>query len=161
MDSIDMDILDQLIKNPQKPFCKIAKKIGVSQRTVQKKIEKMQKKGIILRFSTIIDLSKFGYQGRANLMITQSQNYDRSFTIDSIKNIPDVFLIAEITGEYDLLAIVAVRDYRSILKIVKTIEELPSVENVRINFLTDTLFPAPKNFKNQFDSREKLPEETH
>lgn len=150
MDNIDLSILKELTANPQIPFVRISEKIGVSPRTVQKKYQKMKDNGIILRSSIIIDLSKIGYQGKAYLYITNAPGQEKAATINALKKIPNMFLTTEIIGEFDVLAIAAVRSFTSIMADVNTIRRLPSVDRVEVTFVTDTMFPGPKEFNDLF-----------
>ncbi len=149
MDNTDFEILQLLTKNPQEPFSGIAKKVSVSPKTVQKKVQKMKESGIIFRTTIIIDLSKLGYQGEASLRITNAPGYDKATTIDALKGIPNIFLLAEIKGDFDIMAIAAVKDYPSIVNMVNTIRQLPSVEKAEADFVTDTQFPATMGFNKQ------------
>ena len=146
MDEIEMSILRELTENPQLPFLKIAERIGVSPRTVQKKYQKMKDSSIILHSSIIIDLSKIGYQGKAYLYIINTPGQDKELTINALKKIPNMFMITETIGDYDILAIAAVRNLKSIMDKVNTIRKLPSVERVEVTFVADTMFPGPKEF---------------
>src|SRR4030042_3198255 len=128
MDGTDLEILQLLLKSPQEPFYRIAKKVGVSPTTVQRKVQKMKEAGMIHCFSIIIDLSKLGYQGEAYLHITNASGYDKATTIDRLKGIPNIFLITEIIGAFDVMATAPVKDYQSIVNMFNTIKQLPSVE---------------------------------
>jgi Lrp/AsnC family transcriptional regulator for asnA, asnC and gidA len=158
MDDIDVSILKELTKNPQIPFLRIAERIGVSPRTVQKKFHRMRDSGIIIRSSIIIDLSKIGFQGKAYLYITNKPAYEKAATINALKQIRNMFMIAEIIGEFDVLAIAAVRSFTGIMEEVDTIRKLPSVDRVEVTFVTDTMFPGPKEFNSLFPP-EKMKEE--
>lgn len=149
MDETDLEILQLLVRSPQEPFYRIAKKVGVSPRTVQKRLQKMKEAGMIHCFSIIIDLSKLGYQGEAYLQITNAPGYDKATTIEGLKGIPNIFLITEIIGDFDVMAIAAVKDYKSIVKMVNTIKQMPSVEKVETDFVTETQFPATTKFTEQ------------
>jgi hypothetical protein len=61
-----------------------------------------------------------------------------------------MFLTTEIIGEFDVLAIAAVRSFTSIMADVNTIRRLPSVDRVEVTFVTDTMFPGPKEFNDLF-----------
>lgn len=149
MDGTDLEILQLLVRNPQEPFSRIAKEVGISTGTVQRKVQKMKESGIILGSSIIIDLSKLGYKGEAYLQITNSSGYDKAATIEGLKGIPNIFLITEIIGDFDILAIAAVKDYQSVVNMVNTIKQLPSVAKVDTDFVTDTQFPATTKFTEQ------------
>ena len=150
MDNVEVAILRELTENPQLPFLKIAQKIGVSPRTVQQKYQKMKEEGIILRSSIILDLSQLGYQGKAHVMITNMPGHDKTATINALKKMPNIFLITEIIGEFDVLSIVAVRDFTSIIDTLNTIRKLPSVEHAEATFVTDTRFPVGEEFNKLF-----------
>jgi len=149
MDETDLEILQLLVRKPQEPFSRIAKKLGISPNTVQSKVQKMKEAGIIHCFSIIIDLSKLGYQGEAYLQITNAPGYNKATTIDRLKVIPNIFIITEIIGAFDIMAIAAVKDYKSIVNMVNTIKQLPSVEKVETDFVMDTQFPATTSFTEQ------------
>jgi len=149
MDETDLEILRLLVRKPQEPFSRIAKKLGISPNTVQSKVQKMKEAGIIHCFSIIIDLSKLGYQGEAYLQITNAPGYNKATTIDRLKVIPNIFIITEIIGAFDIMAIAAVKDYKSIVNMVNTIKQLPSVEKVETDFVMDTQFPATTSFTEQ------------
>lgn len=150
MDDVEISILEELTKNPQIPFLRIAEKIGVSPRTVQKKYQKMKDNGIILRSSIIINLSKIGFQGKAYLHITNAPGHEKAATINALKKIPNMFMISEIIGEFDVLAIAAFRSFTSIMDEVNAIRKLPTVDRVDVTFVTDTMFPGPKEFNELF-----------
>jgi len=154
MDDVDVNILRELTKNPQIPFLKIAEKIGVTPRTVQKKYQKMKENGIILSSSIIIDLSKIGFQGKAYLNITNVPGLDKAVTIEVLKKMRNMFMMSEIIGDFDILVVAAVRDFTSIMDDVDTIRKIPSVERVEVTFVTDTMFPGPKEFNNLFPPKE-------
>lgn len=150
IDNTDLEILKLLVRNPQERFSRIAKKVGVSPRTVQKKYRRMKESGIILHSSIIVDLSKLGYQGEATLRIVTAPGFDKAATISALRQIPNIFLITEIIGDHDVMAIAAVKDYPSIVKMVQTIRQLLSIEKAEVDFVTETQFPATKGFNHLF-----------
>jgi hypothetical protein len=83
-------------------------------------------------------------------MITNVPGQDKTATINALKKMPNIFLITEIIGEFDVLAIAAVKDFTSIIDMMNTIRKLPSVEQAEATFVTDTLFPAGEEFNRLF-----------
>jgi Lrp/AsnC family transcriptional regulator, regulator for asnA, asnC and gidA len=154
MDKVDLQILNELTKDAQKSFLKIAEKIGVSSKIVQTRYNKMKKEGIILRSSITVDLSKLGFQGRAFLRITNTPNQNRKETIDALKQMQNVFLITEVIGDFDVLAIVAIKDFKSIISIVNAIRKLPSVDQVEFTLTDDIPFPIDRGLEQLFQVQE-------
>jgi DNA-binding Lrp family transcriptional regulator len=146
MDNIDRHIINELTKNAQKSFLKIAEEMGISPGSVQKKCEKMKKTGIILRPTVSIDLSKIGYQGKVYLMITEKLDHGKINTIDALKRIRNIFLVAEIFGEFDVMAMAPFKDFADVIELVDKIRTLPSVSQVEIALTSDTSFPVTKYY---------------
>ena len=54
IDETDKSILEILRKNARMPFLEIAKKIGVSESTIRKRVGNMEENGTIKKYSAII-----------------------------------------------------------------------------------------------------------
>ena len=147
MDRIGRQILEELTQDSQQSFLSIAKKIGVTPKTVQMRYKKMKEEGVLLHSSIVVSLSKLGYKGKAYLMIKLHPGKTRVEAVTALKKIKNVFLITEVMGgDCDLLALAAIRDYQSILNLVFKVRELPSVAQVDVNFTDETSFPVDKSF---------------
>ena len=150
MDKLDYLILEELLKDAQTPFSRIAKKSGCSPFTVGKRYEKMKKEGVIARCVASIDLSKLGYQGKVLLMITNSPSKGKSVTIAALKKMRNIIVVTEILGAFDILAIAPVTDLNSIKTLVNDVKKLESVQHVEITFIDDTILPVNSNFSKLF-----------
>ena len=144
MDEIDRDILRRLVNDPQKPFLSIAKEIGISPQTVKKRFNTMKKNNVFFGSSMIIDLSKIGFQGKAFLLTNGSKSYESEIAIKLITQIPNVFLISEIVGPYDLLIMIVFRSATEIQEIVNKIRAIDAIENVDVVLILDTDFPIKR-----------------
>lgn len=146
MDELDYFILDELLKDGQASFLKIAKKIGVSSFTVKSRYEKMKKEKIIIKTSVNIDLSKLGYQGKVFLLITNSHEVPKSVTTNALRKIRNIITVSEIIGSYDIIAIAPITDFNSIVTLVNEVRRLPSVQMVHITCVNNTMFPVSQTF---------------
>ena len=144
MDEIDRDILRRLVNDPQKPFLSVAKEIGISSQTVKKRFDTMKKNNVFFGSSMIIDLSKIGFQGKAFLLTNGSKSYESEIAIKLITQIPNVFLISEIVGPYDLLIMIVFRSATEIQEIVNKIRAIDAIENVDVTLTLDTDFPIKR-----------------
>jgi len=150
MDELDLRIMKELLKDAQTPFLRIAKKLGVSPETVRIRYGKMKDDGTIKHCSISIDLSKIGYQGKVFLMITNSPNHDKSKTIDALKKMRSIFIISEMIGDFEIIAIAPVKDLDSLKKLVNKIKKLPSVNRVEFTLINNTAFPVNLRFGELF-----------
>jgi len=145
MDEIDQKILRLLIKNPSKSFLSISKELNVAPLTIQKRYEKMLGKVFSNPF-VIVNLSKLGYQGKALLMLNSVEKHEVGMTVKKLRQIPNVFLVAEIVGKYDVLALAAFRNLKEIKNIVKEIRAQPSVKKVVVSLTEQTDFPLRREY---------------
>jgi len=146
LDKINQKILTQLLKNPEKPFLKISEELGISPMTVKNRYEKMKKEGKIFGTSVILDLSKIGYQGKAFLHITNTDNQNPKIIMKTLQQIPNVFLVSEIIGAFDILVMAAFRDLKEVKEIISRIRANPSVAKVEISITDDTLYPVTNEY---------------
>ena len=145
MDRIDEEILRILKKNPTESYLKIAKTINVSPSTVKARYEKMENRIFSTPF-IIANLSKIGYNGKAMLMVTNSNQGDHLLLLEKLQKTPNVFAIAETIGKYDIIAFVAFRDIIEIKKIVNEVRALISVKKVEIALTNQTNFPLEREY---------------
>ncbi|MBK5133968.1 Lrp/AsnC family transcriptional regulator [Candidatus Bathyarchaeota archaeon] len=142
MDKINLHILNELTINSKKPFLTMAKELGVTSVTVQKRYEKMKKDGIINMATTVVDLSKLNFQGSVFLMITKSTTCASESIVKILLDTKNVFLVTEIIGDFDILAIAYFKSFKSLTELVEKIRNLSCVNHVEIALSKDTIFPV-------------------
>lgn len=140
MDTIDTQILSELIKDGQTPFSKISQNIGVSRETVRKRFEKMKTEGIIDRITLLVDGRKLGEQGTAFLMLTCLRGADKKAVFQKLQTVHDVCLITELMGEYDFFVWARIRDLYQIAQIVSEIRKHEGIDHIETLLLPQTYF---------------------
>jgi len=61
LDETDIGILEILRKNARTPFLDIAKKLRISESTIRKRVKDLEQKGVIKKYSAVVEPSKLGY----------------------------------------------------------------------------------------------------
>ena len=138
-----------LSSDAQMPFYKIAKMVGVSPRTVELRYRKLVEQQVILQTTIRIDLSKIGYEGKAFIYLTIPKGIDKSVIIEYLKKIKGIYLIAGIMGNYDILALLAAKDFANVIEVRDSIGKLSNVEKVDVSFVPDTTYPMSRWINNQ------------
>ena len=154
MDKIDLKIIQEMTKNSETSFRRLAMKLGLSPKTVQNRYEKMLRQGVIFRSTVELDLSRIGYEGKAYFFIRNSSKYEISATVNAISKLENIFIVTEIVGDFDVIAIAMIRDLKDAMNIKNKIRKLPSVNQVEIAFTPDTSFPLTENFGKVFQHEE-------
>ena len=109
LDLRDKKILLMLSQNARTPLSKIAKVANLSRDSIKYRIQGYEKKGIIKKSRTLVDVSKLGYDSyhiflRLN---NPSQESERKL-VESIKHLPYVRAILKFHGRFDFeIALIA------------------------------------------------------
>jgi DNA-binding Lrp family transcriptional regulator len=105
IDEKDELILTELKKNARNSTKNIAETIRLPRVTVHDRIQKMSKQGIIKSFNVSIDYKKIGYLTEVFVFISFLPNPDISQRelAKRIAQLPGVYEVHIISGEYDLL----------------------------------------------------------
>jgi Lrp/AsnC family transcriptional regulator, leucine-responsive regulatory protein len=118
IDKIDRTIISELAGDANIPHAVLAEKCGVTRQTVASRIKRLEKEGIIKKYKAAIDYEKVGLQSFIVLFLKldTSDRLKAADFISSVKNDPNVIMDVSITGEWDVMLLLAfgnVREYES------------------------------------------------
>jgi len=65
LDEKDKMIIDMLMRNSRTPITEIARRLGITDVAVKKRLEKLEREGVILGYTIKINPSKLGYESIA------------------------------------------------------------------------------------------------
>jgi len=122
LDIIDEKILAELIQNGRISAKKLAKKVNVHSNTLLQRMKRLEKRGIIKKYSAQVDYAKIGYDLHAIMSIKVRKGHP-----GDAKQLKDLLDIKEIqslyatTGIWDLVCTVRVRDRQHLLDILQKI----------------------------------------
>ncbi|MBI2632761.1 Lrp/AsnC family transcriptional regulator [Candidatus Pacearchaeota archaeon] len=99
----DRKILAELDLNARATFQEIAKKAHLSKETVIYRIKNLEKRGIIQRYTTLVNFAKLGYTGYAVYNRFENVDEDKKKEIlNYLEKIPELYWIALIGGKFDI-----------------------------------------------------------
>ena len=110
LDLKDRKILYNLDLNCRQSNTQIGKKVGLSRKVVEYRINRMEEEGIITGYWTEIDSYRFGYQ--VYRYYITFQNVTKNVKEEIIKKIADyknTWVIGSLTGVYDVSAVIWVK----------------------------------------------------
>jgi Lrp/AsnC family transcriptional regulator for asnA, asnC and gidA len=143
IDALDIQIVEELAKNGRASFKKISETLATSTDTVIKRYQKLKENGII-KVSIQIDPIKIGYRAILNISIASSQN-SLSPLINRLAEIPDVVVIIKASGDYDIYAIILIRDIEQLLSIHDEIAKIPGITRTEMDMgRTINIWPTPR-----------------
>ncbi|MFA6462099.1 MAG: Lrp/AsnC family transcriptional regulator [Candidatus Woesearchaeota archaeon] len=103
----DRKIIYQLSLNARQSYSEIAKKVGLSPQSVDYKISRLEKLGVITGYYTCIDISKIGYS--IFKIYIKLQNLDAEKEKEMIHNLqknPHITWVASCDGMWDLYLVI-------------------------------------------------------
>ncbi len=118
IDERDWDILEELKKNSKLSEQKLARKTGIPMTTVHNRIKKLREAGVIETFTLRLNYAKLGKPITAFVLLKTIHGADQKELLVQISKIPNVYEVAMVTGEFDLLFKARVASMEELNKIV-------------------------------------------
>ncbi len=103
-DDIDKSILELLSQNSRLSVREISKRIGSSPPTVSRRIRRLEERGIIKGYVSIIEDEELGYDCRALLLIKVSGGSDPERIIEEMKDNERICNLYSTVGNYDIIS---------------------------------------------------------
>ncbi len=124
MDDVDKQILKILKDDGREGYITIGKQIGLSEGAVRKRIKALTDSGVIRRFTVKIGVAE-GAEAIALLAVNPaSPTQEVSRRIQEIHNVETVY---EVTGEYDIIAVIS---GMNVVEVNECIEKIRRVEGI-------------------------------
>jgi DNA-binding Lrp family transcriptional regulator len=124
MDPTDVKIIKILQSDSRKAFVEIANEIGLSESAVRRRVKNLVGREIIKKFTLEVNS---GDKTSAITLISVNSTSDTSFVSGKLMELAGVEVIYEITGQYDIAAVISAL---SISEINKCIDEVRKTEGV-------------------------------
>jgi Lrp/AsnC family transcriptional regulator, regulator for asnA, asnC and gidA len=124
VDETDEKIIRILQADSRRAFVDIANEIGLSESAVRRRVKNLVDRTIIKRFTIELGVSD---KTSAITLISVASTADSSAVSDQLMNLNGVKVVYEITGQYDIAAIIAAP---AIADINKCIDDIRKIEGV-------------------------------
>ncbi len=142
-------VIEKLATDARMPFSKIAKELKVSTDTVARRYERLNQNDD-LKAVIQINPTKIGYRAFAifDLMFSQERLQD---SLEALSRIPDINFIHKISGKFDCVASLIIKDIDQFTSVQEQILHLPGLTNMIVS--TSKLFtvwPMRREFISTF-----------
>jgi len=128
IDEIDKKIIGILQQNARTPFTRIAEEVGLSEGAVRKRVEALEKKGIIKKYAAIVEPKKLGYNSITLLGLDAEPTklLDIAKKISEMEEARAVYLS---TGDHMIMAEIWAEDGEHLSKILA--DKIGKIEGVK------------------------------
>lgn len=124
MDETDKEIIEILRNDGRAGYISIGKEVGLSEGAVRKRIKALSDSGVIRKFTIKVGVSE-GAEAIALLSINPS--LPTKEVSGQIKEISNVETVYEVTGEYDIVAVIG---GMNVVEVNECIEKIRRVEGI-------------------------------
>lgn len=122
----DRELLALLGENARTPVATLAKKLSLSRTTVQARLERLERDGVIAGYGVRLSDSYSSGLVRAHILITLAPKSLAQVTV-SLAKLRAVTALHSVSGPFDLIAIIAAP---SIAELDRVIDEIGTIEGV-------------------------------
>jgi DNA-binding Lrp family transcriptional regulator len=127
VDDIDVRILRALSKDPRATVVALAEATGLARNTVQSRLAKFDRDGVVQSFDRRIDPAALGYPLTAFILVTVTQRKLGPIG-DALTCVPEVIEVHGLSGVTDLLVHIVARDTDDLYRIAGQILDIDGVE---------------------------------
>lgn len=126
---LDMAVLRLIAEEPRAGVREYARRLGVARATVQSRVDKLQRLGVLINWQPQFDPAAMGYQGLAYVRLNLAQGkLDRA--LDGLSRIPEVVEANAVAGDADLLCRVVAKDNAGLEEVLQQIIAVEGVERI-------------------------------
>jgi Lrp/AsnC family transcriptional regulator, leucine-responsive regulatory protein len=118
LDAIDRRILELLAENARRTFGDIGGRVDLSAPAVKRRIDRLERVGVIRGYTTLVDHAKLGpsLEAFAELRFAGSTRVDDIEGIAS--DVPEIHALFTVAGDPDALAWIRVRDVQDLKRVI-------------------------------------------
>ncbi len=139
MDVIDEKLLTALRENARASTAQLARLVGRSRTSVQSRIERLEKQGIIAGYTIRLAPEHRLGAVRAHVMIKIGAKEARAVTA-ALRAIEQVRVLHSVSGDVDLIAVAATRSVDEMDQVIDRIGALDGVERTTSSIILSTKF---------------------
>ena len=146
IDKVDLQILNILQEDCHLSLRKLADKMGFSAIVASSRIKNLEEKGILKGYTAILDPVKLGFDLTVVIFIQTEGGYLKDLE-NELSQMTNVIALYEITGDFDVVAVVKLKDRDSLNSLLKNLLVTPHIKKT----MTDiTLNVVKEDFRVKF-----------
>jgi len=131
MDAIDRKILSILIDRGRATLVEIGDQVGLSPPAVKRRIEHLERNGVIRGYAAIVDERAFGWRTEAFLEVFCAGDTSLPALRESLANHPEVVGAYTVAGDADALLPLRTADIAHLEQAIERIHSQPNVDRTK------------------------------
>jgi Lrp/AsnC family transcriptional regulator for asnA, asnC and gidA len=137
MDDIDRRIINVLQENSRLSFRKIAQHTGVTTATVSARVQELEKKGVIKKYTVLLD---YDLLEKVTLLVMVDADLSKIAEVaESVGSLDEVCCVLRVTGRPDLVVLVRCNGHKSAGEFLDTLESIEGVRDAASQVVLETM----------------------
>lgn len=137
IDPIDQALLRLLRENARLPTMELGRRLGISRTTVQSRLERLQRRGIVAGFTVRLGQDAARSLVRAHILLTVAPKLARRAEA-ALARIPQITALHSVSGIHDLIAIVEAGSVEEMDRLIDEIGALDGIERTVTSIILST-----------------------
>lgn len=140
LDHVDLELLAALSADPRATVVALADRLNLSRNTVQARMAKLERGGVFGSFERSITATSLGFPLEAFISVHVRQN-EIPRIAEELSHIPELIQAHGLSGQVDLLLLVACRDARHLFEVDARILAVEGVERTDTSLIMGEVIP--------------------
>ncbi len=136
-DELDRRIVELMCRSSQGSYRQIAKQLGVHPTTLIQRVKNLEAKGVINGYRAKVDYMRLGFDYMGIIQVYVEKNM--LDVQETIRSIPQVLAVFDVTGECDSIVWIACRDREEFSNIVKSILKIDGVQKTNTSVILNVM----------------------
>ena len=136
-DELDRRIVELMCRSSQGSYRQIAKQLGIHPTTLIQRVKNLEAKGVINGYRAKVDYMRLGFDYMGIIQVYVEKNM--LDVQETIKSIPQVLAVFDVTGECDSIVWIACRDRDEFSNIVKSILKIEGVQKTNTSVVLNVM----------------------
>jgi len=118
IDDVDLALLRHLAQDARRSNREIARNVGMSSGAITERIDRLRAAGIIRGYHADVDPAALGFPIEVLIGLQVSQGSPVDDTIDALFEVPEVASVSLVTGQWDFVVELRVRDQNHLREVL-------------------------------------------
>lgn len=138
LDAVDLRLLKLLQEDGRITNADLARKVKLSPPSVLQRVRKLEESGLVTRYTAILDADRLGFRLCVMAMVSLALHQEKAIEgfRQAIVEIPEVMEVMHVSGDYDYLLKILIRDMGDYERLVREkISTIPGVGRIQSSFV--------------------------
>ena len=136
-DELDRRIVELMCRSSQGSYRQIAKQLGIHPTTLIQRVKNLEAKGVINGYRAKVDYMRLGFDYMGIIQVYVEKNM--LDVQETIRSIPQVLAVFDVTGECDSIVWIACRDRDEFSNIVKSSLMIEGVQKTNTSVILNVM----------------------